>query len=97
MKSSYAGLTRIIHEFSGRLEKSKEFLTEVTETMHRDHGEISEMFSVLLTLKIVAACANLLYTRSTPRSITDFVWLRLCRAEHSVVKGFKATDTLITR
>ena len=25
-------LTQIIHEFPGRLEKSKEFLTEVTET-----------------------------------------------------------------
>ena len=61
MKSSHAGLTRIIHEFSGRLEKSSEFLTEVTETMHRDRGGISEMFSV-----------------------------------HSVVKAFKATDTLIT-
>lgn len=61
MKSSYAGLSRIIREFSGRLEKSEEFLTEDTETMHRDHGEISEMLSV-----------------------------------HSVVKEFKATDTLIT-
>jgi len=39
-------LARFIHEFSGGLEKSKEFLTEVTETMHRDHGEIPEMFSV---------------------------------------------------
>jgi hypothetical protein len=26
--------------------KAKEFLTEVTETTHRDHGEAPEMFSV---------------------------------------------------
>ena len=39
-------LARIIHEFLGRLEKSKEFRTEVTETTHRDHGEVPEMFSV---------------------------------------------------
>ena len=26
--------------------KGKEFLTEVTETTHRDHGEVPEMFSV---------------------------------------------------
>jgi len=44
-------LARIIHEFPGRLEKSKEFLTEVTETMHRDHGEIPEMFSVHSVVK----------------------------------------------
>jgi len=38
---------RIIREFpAGRLEKSKEFLTEVAETMHRGHGEVPEMFSV---------------------------------------------------
>jgi hypothetical protein len=51
MKSSHVGLTPIIHGFSGRLEKSKEFLTEATETMHRDHGEISEMFSVHSVVK----------------------------------------------
>ena len=39
-------LTRIIHESPGRLEKSKGFLTEVTETAHRDHGEVPEMLSV---------------------------------------------------
>jgi hypothetical protein len=39
-------VARIIHEFPGRLEKSKEFLTEVAETTHRGHGEVPEMFSV---------------------------------------------------
>ena len=32
-------------------EESKEFLTEVTETMHRDHGEVPEMFSVYSVAK----------------------------------------------
>jgi len=32
-------LTRIVHEFL-KLEKSKGFLTEVTETAHRDHGDV---------------------------------------------------------
>ena len=39
-------LARIIHDFPGRLEKGKEFLTEVTETTHGDHGEVPAMFSV---------------------------------------------------
>jgi len=42
-----ASLPRIIHVFPGRLEKRKEFLTEVTETTHRDHGEVPEMSSVV--------------------------------------------------
>jgi len=49
--ASAAPLTPIIHEFPGRLEKSKEFLTEVTETTHRDHGEIPEMLYVHSVLK----------------------------------------------
>jgi hypothetical protein len=44
-------LTRIIHEFPGRLETGKEFLTEVTETTHRDHGEVPEIFSVHSVVK----------------------------------------------
>jgi len=28
------------------MEKGEEFLTEVTETTHRDHGEVPEKFSV---------------------------------------------------
>jgi hypothetical protein len=44
-------LAPIIHEFPGRQEKSKEFLTEVTETMPRDHREIPEMFSVNSVVK----------------------------------------------
>jgi len=35
-----------MHDFPGRLDKGEEFLTEVTETTHRDHGEVREMFSV---------------------------------------------------
>jgi len=33
------------------LEKSKEFLTEVTETKHRDHGGTPEVFSVHSVVK----------------------------------------------
>jgi hypothetical protein len=44
-------LPRIIHEFPGRLEKSKEYLTEVTETTHGDHGEVPAMFSVHSVVK----------------------------------------------
>jgi len=40
-----------MHEFPGRLEKSKEFLTEVTETTHGDHREVSEIFSVHSVVK----------------------------------------------
>jgi hypothetical protein len=39
-------LAGIMHELPGRLEKSKEFLTEVTETAHRDHGEVPEMLAL---------------------------------------------------
>jgi hypothetical protein len=44
-------LTRILHEFPRRLEQSKGFLTEVTETAHRDHGKVPEMFSVHSVVK----------------------------------------------
>ena len=36
---------RNIHEFPGGLEKGKEFLTQYRD-MHRDHGEVAEMFAV---------------------------------------------------
>ena len=45
MNSVWA-LARTMHDFPGRLDKGEEFLTEVTETTHRDHGEVREMFSV---------------------------------------------------
>jgi hypothetical protein len=44
-------LVRIFHEFPGGLKKGKEFLTEVTETTHRDHGEVPEIFSVRSVVK----------------------------------------------
>jgi len=39
-------LPRIIHEFPGRLEKSKEYLTEISETTNGAHGKVPGMYFV---------------------------------------------------
>jgi hypothetical protein len=68
---------RIIYEFPGRLEKSEEFLTEVKEAAHRDHGEVAEMFALCaLCGQVVRGYRYLNHSANSVRNVVEaaFHW-----------------------